>query len=250
MSRIWIILILFLISSTSANPVINSISLDKNGTYSIPKIEINNSDFKGEPSYNIEVQASNSRVNTGDNYSMNIFISGVGDAKFGKIRVNIPDYIVEDETIFRKSFDRLNFIVNHTTNKIELLPSPITLKPQTPGFDYFVGNMYFTLFNIDAFLNIGETIPLTINFTISPNAPGGDHNIYLTLFYKLGDKWYTSSHVVSLHINRWYEKDWMQGFVFISLLAALAAFFLQIISLIQGYRNLKRRDEKDNKGHS
>jgi hypothetical protein len=46
MSRIWIVLILFLVSSANANPVIPSLSLDKNGLYSIQEIELNNSDLK------------------------------------------------------------------------------------------------------------------------------------------------------------------------------------------------------------
>lgn len=247
--KIWIILILFLISTSSANPVIPILSLDNDGLYSIAQIELSNSYFKGEPSYNIEVQASNSHVNRDDNYSMKIFISGVGDALFGKIRVNIPNYIVKDKSVILRSFS-YNYSYDRINNTITILKPLSSSEPQGTALDLNIPNIYFNLKDINGFVNWGEVttiegeVPYTISFTISPNAPGGDHDIYLILFYKFGDKWYTSSQVVSLHINRWYEKDWMQGFVFLSLLAALAAFFLQIISLIQGYRNLKRRDEK------
>jgi hypothetical protein len=212
--------------------VIPGLYLDKNGYYSISMIELNNSDFKGEPSYNIEVQTSNSRVNLGDNYSMKIFISGVGDAIFGKMRANIPDYIVKDNYVVLRSlsynytFDRLNdkYIIHNPYRENSSYKS---------RFDMVVPSFYFNLQNITSFVNFGElnTIegdaPFTIDFAISPNAPGGDHDIYLTIFYKLGAKWYTSSQIVPIHINKWYENDYMQWFIFISLGLAI---FSQIIS--------------------
>jgi len=244
MSKTWIILILFLASSASANLMVPSVSLNDNGSYSISVTQVNNSDFKGEPSYNIEVQTSNSRVNPGDNYSMKIFISGVGDAQFGKMRVNIPHYIVKDKYVILKtlSFDISSLIFNNTIRSHK--PSYLQIRPQEPEFDLNIANIYFNLRDIKAFLNFGEIItnegeaPYTINFTISPKAPPGDHDIYLTLFYKSGDKWYTSSQVVSMHINEWYEMIWMQWFVILSIISAI---FLQVISLLQDYVNSKKK---------
>ena len=222
------LLILFLTLSTSANPVIHGLPLDENGTYSISIIELNNSDFKGEPAYNIEVQTSNSLVDPDENYSMKIFISGVGDAKFGKMRVNIPDYIVKNKNITLKHF-YFNYFLDEF-NKIHYTKPLSGSEPSEPGVDIIVPRILFDLQDIEGLRNFGESkttegeAPFTVNFTISPDAPAGDHNIYIDLFYKNKDKWYLDRQTVPIHVRYWYESAGLQWAVYIALaLGALAS---------------------------
>lgn len=245
MSRIWIVLILFMTlstSSTSENTTISSLSLNDDGTYSISNTDISDSSFKGEPSYDIEVQASNSHVNNNDEYSMKLYISGAGDATFGKLRVNIPEYIVKDNRVTLQSLE-YKYTFNPLNGTITIHRPYITSRPENSSIDMNVPNIYFNLYDINGFTNWGEVttenegwVPYSINFTIDPNAPGGDHNIYMTLFYKLGNKWYSSPKVVSLHVNRWYEKDCMERFAIIAIIASL---FIQVASLRLSYLNNK-----------
>jgi hypothetical protein len=175
---------------------------------------------------------------------MEIFISGVGDATFGKMRVNIPNYIAKDEHVTFRSFS-IPYSINSSNNVYiyQFQKENLISKFEGPQFNANIPNIYFNLYNISIFGNFGEgtvegVVPYTIDFTISPNAPGGDHNIYLTLFYKLGDKWYTNSQVVPLHINRWYEKDWMQW----AIIAAIASQIIPpIIKIYRSRRELWRK---------
>ncbi|MGD0951261.1 MAG: hypothetical protein ABR985_02525 [Methanotrichaceae archaeon] len=233
---IGIITILFSVCSANGDYVIPSLSLNEDGSFLISQMHINNLSFSGEPAYRLESQPSSNRVNVGDKYSMKIFVSGAGDVAISKMRINIPAYIVEDENVFLKEVD-FNYSFKSKSNTIKLAPL-ITTKNLTPPMTLNVPNIYFIPYDIKAFVNFGElttigNVPYTINFTISPNAPKGDHNIYLTLFYKSGDKWYTDTETVPLHINNWYEQEWLQWLILISLFTSI---ILQAIPVIEGYR--------------
>ncbi len=226
--------------STNGDILTPSISMDNNGQFLVLYKDLNNSTFKGEPSYIAEVQASSNRVNTNDNFSMDIFFSGAGDVDFAKMRVNIPKYIVKDEYIKLDgiSFNftpaesgRINLSIFKTTTNLE------------PAFDLDIPDIYFNLRDIKGFQNWGETAvdfdeaalrgannpPYKISFKIAPNAPSGDHNIYLKLFYKSNGRWYSDTQQVPVHINSWYENENWQYVIIFSLVISI---MLQLISAI------------------
>jgi len=45
-------------------------------------------------------------------------------------------------------------------------------------------------------------------FVIAHDAPGGDHNIIINYMYKFQNKWYSDDRIVTVHVNRFYEKTW------------------------------------------
>jgi len=244
---IWIYILFMLFSPSSANGdyVIPSINIDNNGSFLISQRLINNIDFKGEPSYLIEVQTSSIRANTGDNFSIKIFLSGVGDAVLGKMRVNIPAYIVKDGRVILKTIN-YNYSIGSKTNEIILHPF-VSIMNQSPQLDLNIPNIYFNPRDIKAFVNFGEvtlfqdgTVPYTLNFSISPKAPGGDHNIHIKLFYKYGNKWYSDTQVVPLHINNWYEQEWMQWLVLGSLCISIFLQMISAIPVIEDYRKKRK----------
>lgn len=222
-------------SFSNAQYMISNISVGNDGLFLITAHSLSNEDFKGEPSYLLEVQTSSNRVNAGENFSMRIFLSGAGDVVFGKIRVNIPTYIVKDKYVTLKDIS-FNFYRGSEPGQVAYNATTNTTN-QEPQIDLNIPNIHFTPRDIKAFVNFGETAmkegeipPYTINFTISPNAPQGDQDIYVKLFYKYGNKWYADTQIVPLHINNWYEQEWLQWLVLISVFVSL---ILQIIQTIR-----------------
>jgi len=228
---LYIILILFAFTAdsdyitTSNGYLIPGLSIESNGSFLIAYKTLDNNSFKGEPCYNVEVQSSSNRVNTGDSFSMNLFISGVGVVDFAKIRVNIPKYIVKDDYVKLEAvvFD----ISSPESGKIRITPF-IDATNLEPAFNLNVPNIHFNPSDIRAFVNYGETTiagidnpPYRINFTISPKASAGDHNIHINLFYKSSGKWYSDSQIVPVHINNWYENEKWQIVVILALITSM-----------------------------
>lgn len=237
-SYILIILVTFTASgdytiAANGDYIIPSLSIDDSGLILLSNKTFNNSNFKGEPSYSAEVQASSNRVNTKGNFSMEIFLSGVGDVDFAKMRVNIPRYIVKEEYV---KLEEIQFILSpHELGKINKNVFITTTNLQ-PAFDLNIPDIHFTPRDIKAFTNFGETAinlegknypPYKVYFNISPNAPAGDHNIHIKLFYKSNGKWYSETQIVPIHINNWYEDEFWQKVIIGSLIISI---ILQIIS--------------------
>lgn len=191
-------------------------------------------EMSGEPSYALEIQTSSNKINPGDNFTLIIYIEGSGDVDYNKLRVNIPPYIVEKGTLNYKvntffSEKRLYFRNENDTMFLIFIPNI-----------YFIGNWDLNKLLLDDdnpklnLSNIGgiddkEGAPIIINFTASKDAPSGDHNIHLNLFYKNSNKWFMDKQVVPLHINHWYENELLQKFAIMAVAIGIIASLLGII---------------------
>ncbi len=135
-------LICSICSFSNAQHVISNISVGNDGLFSITAHNLSNEDFKGEPSYLLEVQTSSNRVNAGENFSMRIFLSGAGDVVFGKIRVNIPTYIVKDRYVTLKDIS-FNFYRGSEPGQVAYNATTNTTN-QEPQIDLNIPNIHFT----------------------------------------------------------------------------------------------------------
>ena len=75
----------------------------------------------------------------------------------------------------------------------------------------------------ELFLNGGW--PLSLNFTIPKDAISGDYIIHMVLFYKNGDKWYSSMRDVPIHINAWYEWDPLKWLLILPVISILLQYW-------------------------
>lgn len=202
----------------------------------------NTSDFAGDPSYTIGIQTSNSQVSPGEPYKLSFFLTGAGNVDFGKLSVSIPRYLAKGE------------MINYTTidYRIDKSGSPSAFRSihvTSPSFTSRLPNLKFIPRNYSTFDNYGELkykdskgkqyFPHEIEFTVSKNTPGGDHYIYLNLFYKYKDKWYNDRQVVTLHINRWYENEFLQFLVYCVAILEI----LQILGASKLFRWRKKEKE-------
>ena len=137
----------------------------------------------------------------GDSYTVEIYISGVGDVELAKLYISIPAYIPETLQV-----DQDGTRLSVETRQLEFT-SPDFLKAKeitqrhTNVFSLTVPLYIFnrTILDVDPdHLGIeGERIrwdkrfwlgihyaPFSFSFKVAENAPPGDHNIYLHLVYK------------------------------------------------------------------
>lgn len=181
----------------------------------------------GEPAYMLIVHSSDPTKGKGDEYGVEVYISGVGDVEVAKLYVSIPAYI--PETIEMDPDGRRLTVKARILKQEDLHPN---------SFDLTIPNYLFNrkFFNSDPNdLGVeGERVtwddrsweklhysPLYFIFTIANDAPCGDHNIYLHLVYKSCLRWYSNSATVKIHIKRWYEQELIQLFVIIAALASI-----------------------------
>lgn len=114
-----ILLLLFFSLYANGDYIIPNFSIGKNGALNISTTILNNSNFKGEPSYHIEAQTNSNRLNLGDKYTIRLFISGAGDVNLGKMRIDIPSYIVRNNYVALEEFAfNFNFSENRQSNMI------------------------------------------------------------------------------------------------------------------------------------
>lgn len=79
---------------------------------------------------------------------------------------------------------------------------------------------YYSLGELQFVGDGGEEAPITFGFTVDDNAPEGDHEIFINLYYKNGKQWYQSQELVKIHVNSWHEQHIYQSSVLITVLAA------------------------------
>lgn len=188
----------------------------------------------GEPSYSLLLTTSNTQLNNGDNFTIEIRISGMGDVNVSKIVFSIPQYIPKDKNV---TLMMMNFSpANGNPNNIHVEPIVLT---RPPGFWILIPNVIYKLTLIDETatfygdkpsgaspLAIGESItPFMINFKIADDAPPGDHDVSIIYCYKdENQKWYQDKQIIKIHIKRFYEDTWFQ--VIASLATVLGLFVL------------------------
>ena len=81
--------------------------------------------------------------------------------------------------------------------------------------------------------------PMLLRFSTLPNAPAGDHEIFLTLFYSVNSDLKMDQKMVKIHVNSWIEKharklQWIA--VVLGLSALVAATVQAIFSVLQFYK--------------
>jgi hypothetical protein len=80
--------------------------------------------------------------------------------------------------------------------------------------NYFkvVKNPFYSLGELQFVGDGGEEAPITFGFTVDDNAPEGDHEIFIILYYKNGKQWYQSQELVKIHVNSWHEQHFNRSF--------------------------------------
>lgn len=194
--------------------------------------------FSGIPSYTIITNSDTFVANQEDHISINIFIAGAGDVEANKFEVSIPPYLIKD-SVEEEDFFTINntYVVDEAhypkyPQKISIWQNKFTkILP-----DYFFNNnpnfINSTLINTGD-LQISKTLsaPLTIDFTIADNAPPGDHEITLNLWYKNASQWYNSQSNIKIHIKYWYESDYLQYLVYASIGIIIIEFIFKLCEM-------------------
>jgi|WetSurMetagenome_2_1015567.scaffolds.fasta_scaffold01451_20 hypothetical protein len=185
------------------------------------------SEFNGDPSYTLEIETNNNQLNQGDNFIMNLYISGVGSVNYSQLRISIPPYIVKNSTVkFKSLLDESEKTIHYPIITTRL--RDVWFKNYTNSFaDY--GGVYWTK-------NDTQEAPYTVSFTVPDNAPSGDQYIDLALYYKYNDKWYMDKQILPIHILYWYEKELMQYLAIIALIGSI------IGSLTGIYKFINKKD--------
>jgi hypothetical protein len=203
--------------------------------------------YIGDPSYALEIETSNNKLNPGDDFEMDLRVSGAGSVDASKIRVSIPFYIVQNSKIDTHTLRYKNNSETYTDDWSTGTATSFFIMPP---------NEYFKNRN-DSFASFGEIYnsiggkkrgPISIKFTLRDDAPRGDQNIYTILYYKHDDKWYIDKQVVPIHNKYWYEGDRLQ---YLALLALAGGLIVTIIELIKfgyffGEIRRKKKAEKSN----
>lgn len=198
--------------------------------------------FSGEPQYAIKIQTTNTIVNPGEKFMMELFITGAGDVNVSKILVSIPQYVVRGGRIRLTSLnynyslvDPNNMIIHPNLEAQDqspnfyLIPPKILYKFVSDKDDNFLpkpkilGEVYYML-------NGTNYAPYTIDFVIANDATPGDQDIFINFIYKNSDRWFQDSKTIRLHINHWYEKSFWQVFL---QLTALLGFVLTVLLLVK-----------------
>jgi|GEM_PF-7092837 len=92
------------------------------------------------------------------------------------------------------------------------------------------------------FLRFGECAwdahpPLLMKLKTSPNAPSGDHNIYLTLFYLSAGEMKTDEKIVGFHINSWIESH-QRKLQWTAVILGLTALLAELINVALSILNM------------
>ncbi len=199
-------------------------------------------DFKGNPSYVVEIQANRSVIDPGEGLGLNLFISGAGDVNSSKLRVSIPPYIVQNGIV---KYTETDYSGNFAVIEGRIYPNPKLTNSTIFDTSFIIdlNNIYFK--NLTGGLaNVGEidhpllydpgkySPPFFIEFTVSGNATGGDHDINIDLFYKKNDSWLVDRQTASIHINQWYENGELQKYVWVALAFGIIASLCAILNYI------------------
>ena len=106
-----------------------------------------------------------------------------------------------------------------------------------------VKNPFYSLGELQFVGDEGEA-PITFEFTVDDNAPEGDHEIFIILYYKNAKQWYQSQELVKIHVNSWPEQHIYLSSVLITLLAAIV---IAVASFIWKFiRKRVKNEEKRN----
>lgn len=200
--------------------------------------------FYGDPSYIVLVHTSNPNVNSGDRFDAHLYISGSGSVDTSRVLISIPPYIVKPDSnkLTRIIYDPV--VPGNNTFK----PYPITADIG-PRFYILLSNKIYEQV-LEGKLESGEEIsygvkfgerdnmfdgksysPYSFEFVIADNAPGGDHDIIINYMYKYQDRWYSDDQIVTIHVNRFYEKTWFYIMALIISTLSLIVLVSQVIKI-------------------
>jgi hypothetical protein len=247
MGIIAILIISFITSNVYAENKNNRIIFDKEGSPQVVPVNYTYANYGGEPAFCIIANADKYRLNNGQEFNLSLFLTGAGDVNFSKLRINIPSSLVKDNIVRYLVIDQsLTKVPNDIVTKPMItslkLPPYAVLSLNSLDFLWYA-NLNNSFVNYGEML-LGEQTPLSLNFTIPQNATSGDYNIYIDLFYKDKDKWYSDTQVVPLHINAWYEEDWVK----LLLIIPFISIILQILNIwLTNKRITSDAEKQDNK---
>jgi hypothetical protein len=204
----------------------------------------------GEPAYTLIVHSTDPTRGRGDNYDVEVYVSGAGDVELAKIYISIPAYIPETFERSQDGMTRFSVKTRYLASKSSDLKKASVITEKYPNvFDLTVPHYFFTrkFFNADPndlgvegerikwdsryWMNI-HYAPFSFNFKVARNAPSGDHNIYLHLVYKDCLRWYSNSAILKIHIKQWYEEDYIRILVMLAAIASIISGSYALHSLL------------------
>lgn len=209
--------------------------------------------FYGDPSYIVVVHTSNPHVNQGDIFNAQLYISGSGNVDISRILVSIPPYLVTPEsnkvtqvafvpvdsenntfrasyTITEDSGPRFHILLPDILYRQEVVSKSESGEEITHGVKFG---------ELKAIIDGKSYSPVSFAFVINDNAPGGDHNIIINYMYKYQNRWYSDDQILTLHVNRFYEKN-------VVLYNGFNYFYIEYNSFYcRGWENIRRYLESD-----
>lgn len=178
--------------------------------------EANISEISQNPSYAIISHTTNLRVDRGDKYEMDIYLSGDGEVEESKILISIPECIVKDN-ITQLSYPKLSVYNNvNKSGSIHINTTSLINKSQPTRFFIKPNKIWFfraqddegdkqRVGENDWVINNISYAPFNVDFVIAENAPTGDHTISAYFFYRVRNNWFQDKKDIIIHINHWYE---------------------------------------------
>lgn len=209
----------------------------------------------GEPSYSLLIETSNTQLNHGDSFKIELSLAGLGEVETSNILVLIPSNLPKDKKV---KFTEIDFM--QTSNNTYRPMTTVTDKP--PRFWFMVPNEYYELISINSInfsanhvlsgaspLSIAQArytvgnydyALYTIDCVIADDAPGGDNEIPITYNYKSKGKWYQDKEYIKIHVNRFYETD---TFFLIASLLTILSFIALIMQIGRGLSKLGKTNK-------
>ena len=213
------------------------------------------------PAYYLLAKTSNLQVDGGSNFEIDIYLIGEGAVNTSRILFYIPKYIVENQTVEYdilkyKQIDPIDNIwqpyivtVNQTSEFFDAIDPIFYEKPIIQGFVIGNGSKLTSIYGSN--MGAGDNYfdgeyhpPRSIKFSISKNAPSGDHEMIIYYFYKYLDEWYEDKKVITLHVNEWYEDTFYQNILRYGSIIALFLAIGESIVLIKRFIAWLHREKR------
>lgn len=224
----------------------------------IPGVIGSTIDLSGEPSYSLLIKTSNTQLNPKNNFTFDIFLSGLGNVDFSKLVVSISRDIVKGGKVNYTEIDYDDCTADPINNSKELCGKTIS-GPVDPSFWTPVSNDYYRTVKNKELQNefsgklvgaatIGELTyalkpdqpqraPFSVSFVIADDAPPGDHNIEIVYTYGNKGKWFQDKQTIKIHVNRFYEKEWFHKITTLLAYLSIVVLSMQFIIGIKKFVN-------------
>lgn len=186
-----------------------------NDTSKISVIKENNP--TNEPSYSVVILNKDPNLNSGDETTFDLFITGYGDIKFAKLNVYTDGgFFINAVSFETNDSKRGDWLTNQEAHWIYM---------EVPLYNYNDENKM---------TNLEYGVPPVSVRSYIPRNIDGDRKIYAILTYQdISGNWYTDRVELKFHINTWIERNW--------IIIAIGAIITVVAGFITIYKEILRK---------